>query len=375
MQVTIVAMSNYIDPFIVQEEFTRSDRLGSGSDGDVDLYTHPTQPTIAVKHPKARQPGEGADNVEARKFQLDRELTILKTVKRHPNIVELLGWDDYWFPGPALFFEYCPLGDTWYYFHSLKGTLKYAPEMTLWKLMADISKALNYLHNGFNSPLIHGDLKCDNILVQMPDGHTFNEDQLVLLPTFKLADFSRSTIYKAGYGGRNTYQGTWAYAPPLDEQRQDITPASDIWSLGATVQFFAYGKDPVASLETFGRILLAEGYKIEDLPDGRCPKEDEDKWNRKWPVVYRPLTKANPPYSAALDKWYSMCMCVDMDKRATAADLVEWFVPVAERKIKYLIAKWLAREGRSASILLPSLFYSAPASPSSKPHVLRVINH
>jgi serine/threonine protein kinase len=107
----------------------------------------------------------------------------------HPNIVELLGWDDLWVPeAPALFFDYCSLGDGWYYYYKLKYKLKYVPEMTLWKLMADISQGLNFLHNGFPDRIYHGDAKPNNILIQLPHGQYCNKGQVAVLLTSKLAD-------------------------------------------------------------------------------------------------------------------------------------------------------------------------------------------
>lgn len=53
------------------------------------------------------------------------------------------------------------------------------PEVTIWKILADISKAVDWLHNGLKVKYVHGDVKPDNFLVFRPRG----VQQFPLLPT------------------------------------------------------------------------------------------------------------------------------------------------------------------------------------------------
>jgi hypothetical protein len=110
--------------------------------------------------------------------------------------------------------------------------------------------------------------------------------------------------------------------------------------LEATLQFFATRKEPVMATAKFIQYIKVEGLfnqnlisTIKGLEEGRLMK-----WFEHWPIVYRPLVNAG--YSLELNKWYSMCLVKDLSRRITSKELVEWFVPVAERQIKVLIAKY-----------------------------------
>ncbi|KAF2708292.1 kinase-like protein, partial [Pleomassaria siparia CBS 279.74] len=133
----------------------------------------------------------------------------------HPNIVQLLGYDKEWSPhAPALFYEYCPLGDAYSHALDVRHDVGFVPEAMIWKLFMDISEALYFLHHCCEPPLIHGDVKPENILVSAPDGGTAWEDEIRFVPQFKLTDFSRTTDYLPGRQADYRFQGTFEYAPP-----------------------------------------------------------------------------------------------------------------------------------------------------------------
>jgi serine/threonine protein kinase len=175
----------------------------------------------------------------------------------------MLGRDNAWKPhAPAIFYEYCPLGDIVTHCKNLIRSLEFIPEHTLWKLFTDMAKALVFIHNCQEIPILHCDINSDNILVV--DGPLLRFDKKITsLPILKLADFSRSKEYRPQFAkyedGSKCYWGTWSYAPPWEEQYRYQTPAADIWSLGATLQFFATGKEPVMATAEFIQYMKVEG--------------------------------------------------------------------------------------------------------------------
>ncbi len=93
---------------------------------------------------------------------------------------------------------------------------------------------LEYLHD--RSPaVIHRDLKPSNILL---DDRTGNSPGKV-----SLVDFGAVQNLAASQGGTITIVGTYGYMP-MEQFGDRAVPASDLYSLGATMLYLATGKDP-----------------------------------------------------------------------------------------------------------------------------------
>lgn len=337
----------------VKRDFLASKELGRGGDGQVNLYVHRriSDRAIAVKIP--------VQGSVRQRMDLRTEINNAKQMTSN-NVISLFGWSEHWVPyGPALFYEFCELGDLFEYPKVLRRKYGFIPEETLWKAFADVSKGLNHMHNELNFPLVHGDLKPDNILVARPIGC---HDEVPMLPTFKIADLARAAKYHPACAPINWY-GTYEFAPPKEETSAGATPAADIWSLGATIQCAALGILPVQSHRDF-----KAAYKLQwgiDLDaKGRLVDFECQAWRELIPVIHRPLN-ATPEahkmffdwpdnmihdpatYSTSLNRWYTMCF-VERQRRITADDLVKWLLPVAEHQIKVLQAKRRMDEARKA---------------------------
>ncbi|KAF2873191.1 kinase-like domain-containing protein, partial [Massariosphaeria phaeospora] len=323
--------------------------IGRGSDGCIVVWRHKKSADI---HIVSKQPVDW----KARRY-LEAELEITKAIGNHPNILQTFGSDEYWLPhGPAIFYEYCELGSAWDYQTELFTTYGEVPEETVWKLMADMSKALHWLQNALDKPYIHNDLKPENILAAKSRSHVWTLNAVPILPDFKICDFARVVDFAGKHGPDCVFNGTPEYAAPISERRPRITPQADIWSLGATLQAFAYGFKPTMTTKTF----IATRAKAHQSVPAKHSDFELNKWRDLVPVIYRPLNATaaeqrerwdiprdergadlsmEPPMSSALNDWYSMCMQLDQRSRATAADLARWFVPVAERQVRVLYAR------------------------------------
>lgn len=93
-----------------------------------------------------------------------------------------------------------------------------------------VLRILDYLHT-LSPPLIHRDIKPQN-LIRRPDGKIF------------LVDFgSVQEIYRHTFLGSNTFVGTARYMPP-EQFRGQVSAASDLYGLGATLLYLATRKTP-----------------------------------------------------------------------------------------------------------------------------------
>jgi serine/threonine protein kinase len=103
------------------------------------------------------------------------------------------------------------------------------------KQIADqLLEILSYLHDRY-PPVIHRDLKPSNILLGDRSAHSVGKIYLV--------DFGSVQNMAATEGGTFTVVGTYGYMPPEQFGGRTV-PASDLYSLGATLIYLLTGKHP-----------------------------------------------------------------------------------------------------------------------------------
>ncbi|MEA5516124.1 serine/threonine-protein kinase [Nodularia sp. UHCC 0506] len=93
---------------------------------------------------------------------------------------------------------------------------------------------LIYLH-GLHPPVIHRDLKPSNILLGERSGNSVGQVYLV--------DFGSVQTVLAAEAGTRTVVGTYGYMPPEQFGARTV-PASDLYSLGATLIYLITGNHP-----------------------------------------------------------------------------------------------------------------------------------
>jgi len=341
----------------IQKVFRVAKQLGKGGDGEVAQWTHVgTNISIAVKSPS---PG----NRNSRKAIQD-EIRNFRKLKAHGNIVYLIAYNaDPIFP--QLFLELCELGSLlqyrklWCRQEKAKGRLGYPTDVTIWKLLKDMSLALHFMHFQHAVCHVHTDLKPDNILVVPPHGWN-PEHGIPMEPVFKVTDFARLTVYPAAspYEVKEWF-GTSEYGPPIRERSGAVHPAVDIWGLGATIQWFKTGHLPIQSKRTYLNNLPSRGKPHLRPLTSRAWYADEVRWNRV--VVYRPLDVSAArlrrefdlevgndykPSSSLLEHAYRMLWHQDPHKRITSRSLVTLVVPGIDRDIAILKSSMQADDCR-----------------------------
>ena len=114
-------------------------------------------------------------------------------------------------------------------------------ERQIQKFAMEICRILAYLHSD-RIAVIHNDLKPANLFLQ--------EDGKVVVLDFGLAE------YFTGDREKFYFQGTLGYAAPecWHRETRKISPATDIFALGATMFYLLEGREPK---ENFGQFLLS----------------------------------------------------------------------------------------------------------------------
>ncbi|KAM0906442.1 hypothetical protein ACQ4PT_016754 [Festuca glaucescens] len=222
----------------ITNDFDKERILGSGSFGTVYKGVHENYGEIAVK---VLHKISGLDDKEFHK-----EFDNLRGLK-HPNVVELVGFCNeseeelVLFEGKqvtaerlrlALCFEYVQNG-------SLKKLISDENTGFTWhtryRIIKGICEGLKYLREGLESPIMHFDLKPDNILLDKS-----------MVP--KIADFGLAKLF----GEENTRKtmgpaGTCGYQPPEYIKHQILSREFDIFSLGVIIVKIMTGHEGYSS--------------------------------------------------------------------------------------------------------------------------------
>ncbi|MBD2092636.1 serine/threonine protein kinase [Microcoleus sp. FACHB-1515] len=105
-------------------------------------------------------------------------------------------------------------------------------EVDLREIAKQLLAILAYLHDR-NPPIIHRDIKPSNVLLGDRSGNSVGPIYLV--------DFG--SVQTVAHGGTVTVVGTYGYMPPEQFGGRSL-PASDLFSLGATLIYLATGQHP-----------------------------------------------------------------------------------------------------------------------------------
>lgn len=154
---------------------------------------------------------EHEDKIEDQNDEIDKETEILNVTEK--DLVVTCPTENYKYIYLSIQMEYIP--------NTLKTWIKTQPSLLeLYEVLSGLLLGLEYLHQ-YTPPIIHCDLKPDNILV----GKTQNDKWIA-----KLADFGLVTqlnsIWRPSSG-----EGTSLYKAP-ELEVMNPTPAADIYSLG-----------------------------------------------------------------------------------------------------------------------------------------------
>ncbi len=198
--------------------------LGGGGMGTVyqarDLHFPDTQRLVAVKEMQTMSNDSALKTSMLRTFQ--REANILATLNHFaiPKIFDFFDQND----RAYLVMEYINGSDL----ELLLQKTKDLPTEKIIEWGIDLCDVLNYLHSHEPDPIIFRDMKPSNVMIDSRG-------------KVRLIDFGIAKMFQSGV--KHTMIGTEGYSAP-EQYKGDVTPLSDIYSLGATLHHVLTRKDP-----------------------------------------------------------------------------------------------------------------------------------
>ncbi|XP_073041595.1 leucine-rich repeat receptor protein kinase HPCA1-like [Primulina eburnea] len=201
--------------------FAESNCIGIGGYGKVYRGTLPNGKLVAIKRAQVGSM-QGAGEFKT-------EIELLSRV-HHKNVVSLIGFcfDQ---GEQMLIYEYIANG-------TLKDSISGKSGIRLdWtrrlRIALGAGKGLQYLHDLADPPIIHRDIKSNNILL---------DDRL----NAKVADFGLSKLKESEKGHVTTQvKGTMGYLDPEYYMTQQLTEKSDVYSFGILLLELATARNPI----------------------------------------------------------------------------------------------------------------------------------
>ncbi|KAG8942684.1 hypothetical protein FRC03_002934, partial [Tulasnella sp. 419] len=228
-------------------------RVAGGGYSDVwkgTMIKDEKETTVAIKELRIRTQ-EGA--LQRLKKRLFREISVWRKLN-HPNVVPLLGYTMEPEGLPSMI-------SPWYPWGNMVSYLQRNPSADRKPLVLDVARGLCYLHS---LPLLHGDIKGENILV--------NEQGSASLCDFGMSKFIDDAQYITGFTTTNANigGGTTRFLSPelLNDEPKSIK--SDMWAFGCLLVQILTGQIPYRRFNSTAAINTAvirgeTPYSIESM--------------------------------------------------------------------------------------------------------------
>ncbi|KAJ1693743.1 hypothetical protein LUZ63_010441 [Rhynchospora breviuscula] len=201
------------------ENFSATRKIGEGGFGPVYKgFLRNTMVAIKRLDPTSLQSST----------EFDQEISVLGKV-RHPNIITLIGSCP---EASALVYEYLENGNL----NDRLNCRGNTPPLT-WrlrtKIIGEVCSALIFLHSAKPHPIVHGDLKPDNILL--------DSNFVSKIGDFGIARLLRASSRTSAFHRTNP-KGTNGYIDPEFLTTGEVTTQSDVYSLGIIILQLLTGK-------------------------------------------------------------------------------------------------------------------------------------
>ncbi|TVU15216.1 hypothetical protein EJB05_38724, partial [Eragrostis curvula] len=204
------------------DNYDKSRVIGKGGNGTVYKGIVKNNVPIAIK--RCSLIGE------RQKKEFGQEMLILSQIN-HKNIVKLVGCC-LEVEVPMLVYEFIPKGTLYELIHGKNRALQISFS-TLLRIAHEAAEGLNFLHSYASPPIIHGDVKTANILL---------DDNYMA----KVSDFGASILAPSDEEQYVTMvQGTCGYLDPEYMQTCQLTNKSDVYSFGVILLEVLTGQVPL----------------------------------------------------------------------------------------------------------------------------------
>ncbi|XP_047946497.1 receptor-like protein kinase HSL1 [Salvia hispanica] len=207
--------------------------IGTGASGKVYKVVLSNGEAVAVK--RLWGPSKAGDDIERGSIRddgFDAEVETLGKI-RHKNIVKL------WCccttrDSKLLVYEYMPNGSLGDLLHSTKSGLLDWP--IRFKIAVDAAEGLSYLHHDCVPPIVHRDVKSNNILLDSEYGA-------------RVADFGLAKVVDVASGkgtkSMSVIAGSCGYIAPEYAYTLRVNEKSDVYSFGVVILELVTGRLPV----------------------------------------------------------------------------------------------------------------------------------
>uniref|UniRef100_A0A7N0T6D6 non-specific serine/threonine protein kinase n=1 Tax=Kalanchoe fedtschenkoi TaxID=63787 RepID=A0A7N0T6D6_KALFE len=243
----------YTQLFKATDGFAESNLIGTGSFGDVYkaviLHQNERKP-VAVKVLKLSK-HRATESFTA-------ECKILRRI-RHRNLLSVItscsSLDNKGNDFKALVFEFMSNGtlDNWLHSVDSHQLLTFAKRL---EIAIDVGCALDYLHNGCETPIVHCDLKPSNILL---------DDDMVA----HVGDFGLAKLLLGDLGGGESMstalRGSIGYIAPEYGMSAAVSPQGDIYSYGIRLLELITGRRPTDDI--FNDEMSLRSFCERGVPD------------------------------------------------------------------------------------------------------------
>ncbi|KAG6741290.1 hypothetical protein POTOM_054523 [Populus tomentosa] len=212
-------------------DFLREDNvIGSGASGKVYKAVLSNGETVAVKKLGGESKKDNTDG-SSEKDEFEAEVETLGRI-RHKNIVRLWCCCN---TGDCklLVYEYMPNGSLGDLLHGSKGGSLDWP--TRYRIALDAAEGLSYLHHDCVPPIVHRDVKSNNILLDAEFGA-------------RVADFGVAKVVQGvnkGTESMSVIAGSCGYIAPEYAYTLRVNEKSDIYSFGVVILELVTGRLPV----------------------------------------------------------------------------------------------------------------------------------
>lgn len=259
-----------INSTIQLQDLVQLGRIGSGNSGTVVKALHVPDSKIIAKKVIAVE-----NNNQLVINQLIRELTIMKSVQPHENIVSFYG-ATYTHSGNneiVILMEYMNCGSldkilsVYKRFCARNATgreERWFNELVVSKISYAVLNGLSYLYEKYK--IIHRDIKPSNVLIN-------SKGQV------KICDFGVSK--KMINSIADTFVGTSTYMSPERIQGNVYSTKGDVWSLGLMIIELVTGEFPLGGHKDTPNGILDLLQRIVNEPSPRLPSDQNNQFSRE----------------------------------------------------------------------------------------------
>lgn len=207
-------------------------------------------------------------------------MILLKILLCHDRIVQL--HDLIIKPGTfQLYFDYHSGGDLSHLIKKYNNDLLLIPESLLRHCFLQLIEALCFIHNGYEkwsnvktscawTPVIHGDIKPENVFTRYPSEISKSSHNY---PTLVLGDFGSASLTSSRQAG------TYRWQPP---ELPVTSKGADVWAVGAAIHAMAHnGKAPIDPLPTHSQDTYQNRLAWELCGEARNPIPLDGRYSKR----------------------------------------------------------------------------------------------